>query len=216
MAIIELTDINVKFKNETILENVNLSLEKNKIYGFIGANGSGKSVLFKTMCGYIRPNSGKVVIDGKMLKKGYDFPDDVGILIEKPGFFWYASAYKNLKYLADINKKIDSERIKETIKLVGLDPESKKNVGKYSVGMKQRLGIAQAIMEKPSIVILDEPMNGLDTDGVKIIRELLFKLKEEGATIIISSHYMEDIKVLCDEVYRVEKKAVTKETAEQE
>ena len=210
MAIIELKDINVKFKNETILENININLEKNKIYGFIGANGSGKSVLFKTMCGYIRPSSGEVIIDEKKLGKQYDFPDDMGILIEKPGFFWYTSAFNNLKYLADINKKIDSERIKDTIRMVGLDPESKKKVGKYSVGMKQRLGIAQAIMEKPSIIILDEPMNGLDTEGVELIRNLIFKLKEDGATIIISSHYKEDINVLCDEVYKVEKKKVKK------
>lgn len=210
MAIIELKDINVKFKNETILENINISLEKNRIYGFIGANGSGKSVLFKTMCGYIRPSSGEVIIDEKKLGKKYDFPDDMGILIEKPGFFWYTSAFNNLKYLADINKKIDSERIKDTIRMVGLDPESKKKVGKYSVGMKQRLGIAQAIMEKPSIIILDEPMNGLDTEGVELIRNLIFKLKEDGATIIISSHYKEDINVLCDEVYKVEKKNVKK------
>lgn len=210
MAIIELKDINVKFKNETILENINISLEKNRIYGFIGANGSGKSVLFKTMCGYIRPSSGEVIIDEKKLGKKYDFPDDMGILIEKPGFFWYTSAFNNLKYLADINNKIDSERIKDTIRMVGLDPESKKKVGKYSVGMKQRLGIAQAIMEKPSIIILDEPMNGLDTEGVELIRNLIFKLKEDGATIIISSHYKEDINVLCDEVYKVEKKNVKK------
>ena len=210
MAIIELKDINVKFKNETILENINISLEKNRIYGFIGVNGSGKSVLFKTMCGYIRPSSGEVIIDEKKLGKKYDFPDDMGILIEKPGFFWYTSAFNNLKYLADINKKIDSERIKDTIRMVGLDPESKKKVGKYSVGMKQRLGIAQAIMEKPSIIILDEPMNGLDTEGVELIRNLIFKLKEDGATIIISSHYKEDINVLCDEVYKVEKKNVKK------
>lgn len=210
MGMIELIDVSVRFKKEIILEEVNLNLEKGKIIGFIGTNGSGKSVLFKTICGYIVPNEGKVVIQGKRLHRGYDFPDNMGILIEKPGFFWHTSAFKNLKYLADINKKIGDDEIKEAMNKVGLDCNLKKHVGKYSIGMKQRLGIAQAIMENPDIVVLDEPMNGLDTEGVELIRNLLINLKKEKKTIIISSHYMEDIKILCDEVYKVENKRVEK------
>ena len=162
------------------------------------------------ICGYLRPDSGEIIIDGKKLGKGYDFPNNLGALIEKPGFLWYESAYSNLEYLAKIKNVISKERIKDSISLVGLNPESKKRVGKFSLGMKQRLGIAQAIMEEPDILILDEPMNGLDESGVDQIRNLLMKYKKEERIILLASHNKEDIEILCDEVYQLEKGVIHK------
>jgi ABC-2 type transport system ATP-binding protein len=203
MKKIELSDVNKAFKNEQVLKNINLLLEDNKIYGFTGRNGSGKSILFKIICGYVMPDSGIVKIDGKVLGKDMDFPDELGALIETPGFIWYQSAYENLIYLAKIRNKINGLQVKEAIRLVGLEPESKKWVGKYSLGMKQRLGIAQAIMEQPELLILDEPMNGLDEHGVEDMRQLLLNYKRKGRMILITSHHPEDIESLCDEVFEM-------------
>ena len=198
---IEIINVNKRFKNEQVLSNINLSLADNKIYGFVGRNGSGKSVLFKMICGYMFPDSGKVIVNGQVVGKDVDFPDGLGALIENPGFIWYQSGYANLLYLAKIRNKISGQKVKDTIRLVGLDPDSKKWVGKYSLGMRQRLGIAQAIMENPDILILDEPMNGLDEKGVEDVREILLDYKAEGRIILITSHNKEDINALCDEVY---------------
>lgn len=198
---IEIINVNKRFKNEQVLSNINLSLADNKIYGFVGRNGSGKSVLFKMICGYMFPDSGKVVVNGQVVGKDVDFPDGLGALIENPGFIWYQSGYANLLYLAKIRNKISGQKVKDTIRLVGLDPDSKKWVGKYSLGMRQRLGIAQAIMEDPDILILDEPMNGLDEKGVEDVRKILLDYKAEGRIILITSHNKEDINALCDEVY---------------
>lgn len=162
MNMIEIKNVQKKFKGEVVLSGINLTLEDDMIYGFVGRNGSGKSVLFKLICGYLKADEGEILIKGRKLDDDYDFPDNLGALIENPGFMWHESAYKNLKFLADINKKIDGEEVKEWIRRVGLDPDSKKHVGKYSLGMKQRLGIAQAIMEDPEILVLDEPMNSFD------------------------------------------------------
>lgn len=198
---IEIVNISKSFKNEKVLQNINLTLEDNKIYGFVGRNGSGKSVLFKMICGYILADEGEIIVNGKIIGKDVDFPEKLGALIERPGFIWYQSGYANLWYLAKIRNEITKEKVKDTIHLVGLDPNSKKWVGKYSLGMKQRLGIAQAIMEDPEILILDEPMNGLDEDGVENIRRLLLNYKQEGRIILITSHNKEDINALCDEVF---------------
>lgn len=198
---IEIINVNKRFKSEQVLSNINLSLADNKIYGFVGRNGSGKSVLFKMICGYMFPDSGKVVVNGQVVGKDVDFPDGLGALIENPGFIWYQSGYANLLYLAKIRNKISGQKVKDTIRLVGLDPDSKKWVGKYSLGMRQRLGIAQAIMEDPDILILDEPMNGLDEKGVEDVRKILLDYKAEGRIILITSHNKEDINALCDEVY---------------
>lgn len=198
---IEIINVNKRFKNEQVLSNINLSLADNKIYGFVGRNGSGKSVLFKMICGYMFPDSGKVIVNGQVVGKDVDFPDGLGALIENPGFIWYQSGYANLLYLAKIRNKISGQKVKDTIRLVGLDPDSKKWVGKYSLGMRQRLGIAQAIMEDPDILILDEPMNGLDEKGVEDVRKILLDYKAEGRIILITSHNKEDINALCDEVY---------------
>jgi ABC-2 type transport system ATP-binding protein len=148
-------------------------------------------------------DSGEVIVNHKIIGKDIDFPENMGALIENPGFLWYETGFDNLNYLARINGKISKEEVKKAIELVGLSPDSRKKTGKYSLGMKQRLGIAQAIMENPDILILDEPMNGLDDTGVQDIRKLLLNFKGEGKIVLIASHNKEDIEVLCDQVYRV-------------
>ncbi len=189
-----------KFKNATALDSVSISFEAGKIHGIVGRNGSGKTVFFKCICGFMPLTSGVILVKGRRINKEIDVPQDIGIIIEAPGFLPNYSGYKNLKLLAVIRNKIGETRIKDCIKRVGLDPESKKPVGKYSLGMRQRLGIAQAIMEDPSFLILDEPMNGLDKHGVEDVRNLLLALKDEGKTILIASHNSEDIVALCDTV----------------
>ncbi len=193
------------FKNHRVIDEVSLEFERGKIYGIVGRNGSGKTVLFKCICGFTPLTSGKIFVNGKVVGKDINIPKNIGVIIETPGFLPNYSGYKNLRFLASINNKISKDDICNTLSAVGLDPKSKKHVGKYSLGMRQRLGIAQAIMENPDILILDEPMNGLDNDGVKDIRNLLLKIKGEGKTILLASHNREDISVLCDEVYEMDK-----------
>lgn len=190
---------------EHILEEITLHMESGHIYGFAGRNGSGKTMLMKCICGFIRPTDGQVRVDDRRIGEDLDFPESIGILIETPGFMTHWTGLHNLQYLASIHKKIGKEKICDTIQMVGLDPKLKKAVGKYSLGMRQRLGIAQAIMEDPDLLVLDEPFNGLDADGVEEIRGLLQKYKEEGKLIILSSHMKEDLEILCDKVYYLEK-----------
>ena len=187
------------------MNDVTVSLEAGKIHGLIGRNGSGKTMLMKCICGFIRPTRGVVVVDGKRVGKDVDFPKNMGIIIETPGFIPYYSGYKNLKLLAGLRNKIGKEEIIQAMERTGLDPKLKRHVKKYSLGMRQRLGLAQAIMEDPDILILDEPMNGLDKDGVEDMRRYLIDLREQGKTILIASHSSEDISVLCDSVYEMEK-----------
>ena len=205
MNIIEITSLNLTLTKTEILKNINLTFEKGKIHGLIGRNGSGKTMLMKCICGFVKPTSGEIKVNGEIVGKDCDFPKNMGIIIETPGFIPYYSGYKNLKLLADLNKKADKEKIRETMKKVGLDPDLKRHVRKYSLGMRQRLGLAQAIMEGPEILILDEPFNGLDKDGVKDMRTYLLDLKEQGKTILIASHNSEDISVLCDTVQEMDK-----------
>lgn len=193
-------EVTKKFKNATALDKVSISFEAGKIHGIIGRNGSGKTVLFKCICGFMPLTSGQIIVDGKQIGREIDVPNDIGIIIEAPGFLPNYSGFRNLKLLSLIRMKIDDTRIKDTLKRVGLDPDSKKWVSKYSLGMRQRLGIAQAIMEDPSMLILDEPMNGLDKHGVEDVRQLILNLKGEGKTILIASHSSEDIAKLCDTV----------------
>lgn len=193
-----------RFKEATVLDNVSLSFEKGKIHGVIGRNGSGKTVLFKCICGFMPLTSGNIMVNDKQIGRDITIPEDIGIIIEAPGFLPNYSGYRNLALLASIRKKIGRDTIMQTLSRVGLDPQSRKHVGKYSLGMRQRLGIAQAIMESPSLLILDEPMNGLDEHGVEDIRNLLLSLKEEGKTIILASHSAEDINVLCDTVHKMD------------
>lgn len=200
MAFIEIDDVCLTLSKQEILKHVTVSFEEGKIHGIIGKNGSGKSMLFKCICGFVKPQAGTITVNGKRVGKDVDFPPDTGIIIETPGFMPYYSAYRNLKILADLNKKIGKEEICEAIQSVGLDPYSKKRVKKFSLGMRQRLGIAQAIMEKPALLILDEPMNGLDKHAIKEMRELILKLKEDGKTILLTSHNFEDIRLLCDDI----------------
>lgn len=187
-----------RFKDTTALNDITIAFERGKIHGVIGRNGSGKTVLFKCMCGFMSLDSGQILISGSEVKPG--IAQDIGIIIEHPGFISSMNGFQNLELLASIKRQVTDEEISEVMRLVGLDPESRKKVGKYSLGMRQRLGIAQAIMEKPEILILDEPMNGLDKQGVEDIRKLLLLLKEQGKTIIMSSHYTEDVRCLCDTV----------------
>ena len=193
-----------KFGTQTVLNNVSLTLEDGKIYGFVGQNGCGKTVLFKSICGFIYLDRGTITVDGKVIGKDIDIIKDAGIIIESPGFLPNYSAFKNLKFLTMIKDNIGDEQIKSTLISVGLDPESKKVVGKFSLGMRQRLGIAQAIMENPPILILDEPMNGLDKRGVEDIRKILMDLKKKGKLILLASHNPLDIDILCDCVYELD------------
>lgn len=206
---IKVTDLSLTIKSTDILKNINISFEKGKIHGLIGRNGSGKTMLMKCICGFVKPTNGTIIVDGKQIGKDCDFPENVGIIIETPGFIPYYSGYKNLKLLADLNKTINGDKIKETMKQVGLDPNLKRHVKKYSLGMRQRLGLAQAIMENPDLLILDEPMNGLDKDGVSDMRKYLLELKEHGKTILIASHSAEDIEILCDTVCEMDKGLLT-------
>ena len=187
-----------------VLKNVSISFEKGQIHGIVGRNGSGKTVLFKCICGLMHPEEGVILVNGKRVGRDVDMPEDIGAIIEAPGFLPNYSGYKNLRFLANIRRKIGKEEILNVLKTVGLDPESRKHVGKYSLGMRQRLGIAQAIMEDPEILILDEPMNGLDNAGVQDIRALLLELKAQGKTILLASHNHEDIAALCDTVHEMD------------
>ena len=203
--IIEVRGLSLTIGKTAILNDVTVSLEAGKIHGLIGRNGSGKTMLMKCICGFIRPTRGVVVVDGKRVGKDVDFPKNMGIIIETPGFIPYYSGYKNLKLLAGLRNKIGKEEIIQAMERTGLDPKLKRHVKKYSLGMRQRLGLAQAIMEDPDILILDEPMNGLDKEGVEDMRRYLIDLREQGKTILIASHSSEDISVLCDSVYEMEK-----------
>ena len=201
--IVEVQNVSKSFGRETVLKNITLSLEDGKIYGIVGRNGSGKTVLMKCILGFMRPSSGSVHVFGKQIGKDCDYVPDTGMIIETPGFIDTESGISNLKYLAGLSsaKGISSARV---MKMVGLDPYNKKPVSKYSLGMRQRLGIAQAIMDKPRFLVLDEPMNGLDNKGVEDMRRLFMDLREKGATILLASHNPLDISVLCDEVYEMD------------
>lgn len=207
--VIRIENLTKKFGGVTVLFQVNLSMESGKIYGFVGRNGSGKTVLFKLVTGYLKPDAGRVMVNGKVIGRDVDFAEHTGIIIENPGFLKGYTGFQNLAYLAGIRNVIGKEEIRESMIKTGLDPDSRKKVGKYSLGMKQRLGIAQAIMENPKILILDEPMNSLDHQGVKDVRELLAGLREEGKTILLASHSKEDIEILCDQVYEMDQGRLT-------
>lgn len=202
--IISVQGVTKVYGKQQVLKNVFLSCVEGRIYGLVGRNGSGKTVLLKCICGIVQPTSGEISVWGKRIGKDVDFPDNIGFIIEAPGFLPHESGLSNLNHLASIQRKIDLQEIRESMELVGLDPDLKKAVGKYSMGMRQRLGIAQAIMEKPKLLILDEPMNGLDNQGVEHIRSVLLSLKENGATILLASHFKDDIAYLCDEVYQMD------------
>jgi ABC-2 type transport system ATP-binding protein len=207
---IEVKNVGLKIKKDVILKEINVNFEKGKIHGIVGRNGCGKTMLMKCICGFVRYTKGEIFVEGQKIGKDIDFPRNIGIIIETPGFIPYYSGYKNLKLLAGLKNKIGKKEIEETLELVGLDPKLKKSVRKYSLGMRQRLGMAQAIMENPDIFILDEPMNGLDNEGVEEMRVILKGLKEEGKTILLVSHNSEDISILSDEIYYMDKGTMEK------
>ena len=202
--VIEVSHVNKNFRDNKVLKDVSLRCESGKIYGLVGHNGSGKTVLFKIICGFLSCDEGTVSVDGKVMGKDKDMLTEAGIIIEDPGFLRNWSAYHNLQFLYTIRNKKDKAYLYSVLKKVGLDPKMKRPVGKFSLGMRQRFAIAQAIMEDPGILILDEPMNGLDKNGVEEIRRLLLQMKQENKLIILASHNREDIDVLCDEVYEME------------
>lgn len=202
--IIKVEHLTKSFGITKVLDDVTVNFEEHKIHGIVGRNGSGKTILMKCICGFLKPTDGTVTVSEKVVGRDVEIPEDIGVIIETPGFVANYSGYKNLKLLASVRGKITNDEIVKVMDIVGLDAKNKKHVGKYSLGMKQRLGIAQAIMEKPKILILDEPMNGLDNDGVQYIRKLLLNLKKD-TTIILASHSKEDIEVLCDNVYEMDK-----------
>lgn len=203
--IIDVQDLVLTIKKDTLLNHVSCQWEKGKIHGIIGRNGSGKTLLMKCICGFIHPTFGRIMVQGQEVGKDVDFIKNTGIIIETPGFIPYYSGFKNLKILASINHRIRDQDIRKAMEQVGLDSKLKKRVRQYSMGMRQRLGIAQALMEDPAIIILDEPFNGLDKQGVAEIREYLLGLKESGKTILLSSHNAEDISYLCDTVVEMDR-----------
>lgn len=202
---ITIKNVNLTIKKDKILNNISLNFEYGKIHGLIGRNGSGKTMLMKCICGFVKTTDGEICVEGMKVGKDVDFPQNMGIIIETPGFIPYYSGYRNLKILAGLQKKVGTSEIKNVMKMVGLKGSEKKLVRKYSLGMRQRLGLAQAIMENPDILILDEPMNGLDNDGVDDVRKILINLRNGGKTILLVSHNSEDIKLLCDDIYEMEK-----------
>lgn len=203
MSEIIIENLSKTIKNNKILDNVNLTFESGHVYGLVGRNGSGKTMLLRAICGLIFPDSGKVIIDGKQLHKDISFPESCGIIIENTDLLPNFSAFDNLKMLSEIKNTANDNMIKSAIKSVGLDPDSKKKVKTFSLGMKQRLSIAQALFEDPDILLLDEPTNALDEDGVNDVRRILLEQKKKNKLIIIASHNKEDISLLSDTVISV-------------
>ena len=213
-SIIEVKNLTKVFGSQTVLDDISLDFQEGQITGLIGRNGSGKTVLLKCILGLTTPTKGTIHIAGKQVGKDMDFPEDIGFIINMPGFLPNYSGYMNLKFLADIRKRVGKKKICEAITMVGLDPKKKKKVGKYSLGMRQRLALAQAMMEDPDILILDEPMNSLDNAGVLEMRQIIAKLAERGKTIVLTSHNHEDIEMLCQSVYEMDHGKIFMRSAE--
>lgn len=201
---IRIENLTKKIRGTTVLDNISIELQGGNIYGFSGPNGSGKTMLMRAVSGLIVSNSGTVDIDGKIIGKDISFPDSIGLLIEYPAFINGYTGFRNLKMIADIKKRAGDEQIREAMERVGLNPDDKRTFRKYSLGMKQKLGIACAIMEKPDIIILDEPVNALDEAGVARVHEILEESRARGAIIIIACHDKEQLNMLCDEIFRIE------------
>jgi ABC-2 type transport system ATP-binding protein len=206
---VKIENLSMRFKRDTVLHHITHSFEAGKIHGIVGNNGSGKTVLFKCICGFLIPSEGRVFVQGKQIGKEVDFPGSLGLIIETPGFLAGASGVKNLKILASLKGKITDQKVRKSIRRVGLDPALKKPVGKYSLGMRQRLGIAQAIMEGPDLLVLDEPLNGLDKEGVRDMRSLIKEQRSDGRTVLLASHNASDIEELCDTVCEMDAGVLT-------
>lgn len=201
--VIEVKNATKKIAGKVILDSITVNLESGKIYGVVGANGSGKTMFLRLLSGLMLPTEGNVLYNGKKLKKG-SFPDSVGLLLENPAFLDQYTGLKNLQLLATIRQQVSEEEVKEILRKVGLDPEDTRKYGKYSLGMKQRLGIASALMEKPEIVLLDEPTNALDPNGVKMIEKLIVSERERGSLIVVASHDTTFIQEISDVIIGVE------------
>ena len=202
------TDVTKVIKGKTVLSHINLSLNSGYVYGFVGPNASGQTMLFRVLSGLISATTGIVSLNGKILKKAFPVLPDLGILLENVSLYPELTGYENLDYLAKFNHKIDKAGIIEALQRVGLDPADKRKYGKYSLGMKQRLAIAQAVMERPGILMLDEPTNALDQDSVKVIRGLIKSEKDRGAIVLLASHNKEDIQLLCDHTFTMDGGAI--------
>ena len=207
---ISIEQLEKRYGEQKVLDRITARFEGSVIYGLVGPNGCGKTTLMRCICGFTRPTAGTVRVLGKQLGKDCDFAPSTGIIIEHPGFLPHYSARRNLAILAGISGKVDKTRVDEVIRLAGLDPNDKKSVGKYSLGMRQRLGIAQAIMENPSILIIDEPFNGLDAQGMEEIHLLLKREKALGKCILLASHSAADIEKACDVVYEMKDGGLTR------
>ncbi|CUP11717.1 MULTISPECIES: ABC transporter ATP-binding protein [Hungatella] len=201
--IISLDQVSKSFSGRRVLSDVSLDVEKGSTVGIVGANGSGKSVLFNIICGFLPPDSGQVYVRGQALGKGRDFPENVGVLINSPGFIGLNTGLQNLRYLAGIRGVAGEKEIRSAMQKTGLDPEDKTKVEHYSMGMKQKLGIAQAIMEDQDILILDEPFNALDYKTYNDTKEIIRILQAEGRTILMTSHNYDDLKTLCTHIYAI-------------
>ena len=210
---IEIRGLSKTYGKHRVLNDIGVDFEKGKIHGIIGRNGSGKTVLMKCICGFTKPDSGSILVGGEKVS-GSQMPSGIGIIIESPGFIDNMSGFKNLQMLASIRKQISKDKIRETMRRLELDPDEKKPVRTYSLGMRQRLGIAQAIMEDPELLILDEPMNSLDKKGVEMVRNILKQMRENGTTILLASHYAEDIDALCDTVSEMDQGVLTEKQEE--
>lgn len=207
---IEIANYTKKVRGALVLDRINLRLESGRIYGFIGRNGSGKTMLLRGISGLIRPTEGQIILDGeKVLHKDCDFPPSMGLLLEKPNFLGYLSGLENLNMLAEIKKEVTEEEICSLMEQFHLEPHSKKPFSKYSQGMKQKIGIIQAIMENPDLIILDEPFNALDEESVQILRDILLARVAKGKLILLTSHHKEDIDALCDVVYTIAGGSIT-------
>lgn len=200
---IEVNGISKRYGRHLVLDAVSLRLEQGQIHGFVGRNGSGKTQLFKCICGYVRPETGEVRVKNQRIGKDLPYPQSLGLILEQPGFLPQYTGRSNLALLMGLSGRVDRTRIDRALQAVGLLEAARKRVRSYSLGMRQRLGIAQAIMEEPELLILDEPFNGLDENGVRDIRDLLLTLKNQGCTILLASHNPEDIATLCDTVHRL-------------
>lgn len=207
--VIVIRNVNKHFGEEHVLKDVSHTFEKGKIHGIVGNNGSGKTVLMKCICGFLKPDSGAIFVNHMQVGIETDFPEDIGIIIETPGFLPHLSGPQNLRVLASLQRKANDHTIRSVLELVGLDPDMKKPVGKYSLGMRQRLGFAQALIEDPGLLILDEPFNGLDKHGVVHIRGIIKNLRAEGKTVILASHNQVDIDELCDTVCEMDAGVLT-------
>lgn len=206
---IEVKSVTKVLRKITVLEDVNLILESGTIYGLRGVNGSGKTMLMRLMAGLIRPTRGEVFLEGKQLGKDLSFPPDMGMLIENPAFLDSYTAAQNLRLLAGIRKKVGEERIREILEQVGLGWEDKRKYRQFSLGMKQRLGIAGAVLEHPQLLLIDEPTNALDTDGVEMVQELLLEEKKRGALIVLACHDFSILQSLSDVLYSVKEGRVS-------